>query len=346
MSPDPTSRTIALDAMGGDFAPAAPVRAAAAIAKGTDIRVQLHGDKARIEPLLAELGMGRDAIELVHADDAVPMDESPRLAVRRTGSSIAHAIDAVVAGRAEALVSAGNTGATLVHATRSIPQIRGIERPALAAVYPTRPRPHNRDPFALLLDVGANVRCDARDLARFATMGAAYASRISKVERPTVGLLNIGEEPNKGDAMLREAHALLQELPDLAFAGNVEGKDVPLGVVDVVVCPGILGNVTLKLLESMGEMVLSIGEDVFRRQINWRMGRWLLRGGLARLANLVDYTSYGGAPILGFEKIIIKAHGRSNERAIENAIKVAAKAVRDEVCQTIADRMARYPTHS
>lgn len=340
MSAGGPRRTIALDAMGGDHAPDAAVAAAAAIARETDIRVQLHGDKAALEPLLARAGARRDAIEVEHAPDAVGMGEDPREAVRRPGTSIARAADAVAAGRAEALVSAGNTGATLLHAARAIPRIPGVRRPALAAVYPTRPRPHNADPFALLLDVGANLTCDAEDLAQFAAMGAAYAARISKVERPTVGLLNIGEEPGKGDALLRRAHELLRTAPGLAFHGNVEGKDVPLGVVDVIVCPGVLGNVTLKLLESMGELVLSLGEDVFRRRVTWRAGRFLLRGGLARLAHLMDYASYGGAPILGFERIVIKAHGRSDARALANAVKVAAKAVRDDVCGAIAAGVA------
>jgi len=323
-------RQIALDAMGGDHAPEAPVQAALRVARTTAIAVQLYGDKSRIEPLL---GGERERIEVIHAPDAVGMGESPRDALRRRGTSIGLAADAVAAGRAEALVSAGNTGATLLHAARAIPRLPGVRRAALAAVHPTLPRPHNPDPFALLLDVGANLECQAEDLVQFAVMGAAYAARISKVERPSVGLLNIGEEAGKGDRLLREAHERLRAMP--GFHGNVEGRDVPLGVVDVVVCPGILGNVTLKLLESMGELVLGLGEDVFRRRLRWRLGRWLLRGGLARLHSLVDYTSYGGAPILGFERMVIKAHGRSDARALENALKVAAKAVRDDVCGAI-----------
>jgi glycerol-3-phosphate acyltransferase PlsX len=336
MSAGAATRTVALDAMGGDHAPGAAVAAAVAIARDTDIRVQLHGDKARLEALLGDAAPPGARIELVHAPEAVGMGEDPREAARRPDTSIARAADAVAAGRAEALVSAGNTGATLLHAARAIPRLPGVRRPALAAVYPTRPRAHNPDPFALLLDVGANLACEPEDLVQFATMGAAYAARISKVTRPTVGLLNIGEEASKGDALLRRAHELLRGAPGLAFHGNVEGRDVPLGVVDVIVCPGVLGNVTLKLLESMGELVLSMGEDVFRRRATWRAGRFLLRGGLARLAHLMDYASYGGAPILGFERIVIKAHGRSDARALANAVKVAAKAVRDDVCGAIA----------
>ncbi len=169
-------------------------------------------------------------------------------------------------------------------------------------------------------------------------MGSAYASRISKVTRPSVGLLNIGEEAYKGDELLRTAHALLANAKGLSFRGNVEGKDVPLGAVDVVVCPGVIGNVVLKLLESMGDVLMAMGDAVYRERLRWRAGRFLLRDGLARVSNLLDYASYGGAPILGFERIVIKAHGRSRERALENAVKVAAKAVRDDVCGAIAAR--------
>jgi glycerol-3-phosphate acyltransferase PlsX len=338
-SPSVAARTVALDAMGGDFAPEAPLRAAAAISRSTDIRLLLVGDAAVLEPALVRLGAERGRLELLHAPDAVPMDESPRAALAREASSLALAAEAVAAGRADALVSAGNTGALLLHAARAFPRLAGVRRAALAAVHPTLPRAHNPDPFALLLDVGANLQCSAEDLLAFAAMGAAYAACVSKVSRPSVGLLNIGEESFKGDPLLRDAHALLARAPDLDFRGNVEGRDVPLGAVDVVVCPGVLGNVVLKLLESMGEVLLRMGDSVYRERLRWRAGRWLLRDGLARVSNLLDYASYGGAPILGFERIAIKAHGRSRERALENAIKVAAKAVRDDVCGAIAARL-------
>ncbi|UCE86196.1 MAG: phosphate acyltransferase PlsX [Deltaproteobacteria bacterium] len=339
---DAEERIIALDGMGGDRAPDAVVEAAATITRSTRIRLLLCGDGPRLDGLLQRAGADRSRIDLLHAPDAVPMGEDPQQAVQRVRSSLAVAAAAVAAGRADALVTAGNTGATLLHAARAIPRIAGIRRTALAAVYPTLPRPHNADPFALLLDVGANVRSRAEDLVHFAHMGVAYSAAISKVARPTVGLLNIGTEASKGDETLRAAHALLADSPRIDFRGNVEGKDISLGAVDVIVCPGVLGNVALKLLESMGDVVLTLGEDVFRRRLSWRAGRWLLRGGIARLMNLVDYTSYGGAPILGFERIVIKAHGRSDARALENAIKVAAKAVRADVCGRIAAGVAAF----
>ncbi len=333
-------RTIALDAMGGDFAPEAPASAAAILSHTTDIRLLLVGDSRRIEPLLDRHRADRTRIEILDARDAVPMAEDPHAALAREGASIALAVGALSDRRADALVSAGNTGATLLHVARAIPRLPGIRRAALAAVHPTLPRPHNPDPFALLLDVGASTTCAPEDLVQFALMGSAYAARISKVRTPTVGLLNIGEEPGKGDDTLRRAHILLSEAKGISFAGNVEGRGVPLGVVDVVVCPGLLGNVVLKLLESQGELLLGVGRDTWRRRLDWRIGSWLLRGGIEQLTRVFDYAAYGGAPILGFERMVIKAHGRSTASALVNAVKVAAKAVRDDVCGAIAEGIA------
>jgi glycerol-3-phosphate acyltransferase PlsX len=332
-------RVIALDAMGGDHAPEAPLRAAAALSRETEIRLLLFGDRARIEPALERLGADAARIEIAHAPDAIGMDEPPSSVGLRPEASLPLAARAVAEGRAHALVSAGNTGALLISAVRSIPRLPGVRRTALAAVHPTLPRAHNPDPFALLLDVGANLHCTPDDLVAFATMGAAYAACISKVARPTVGLLNIGEEAYKGDELLRAAHEKLAASA-LAFRGNVEGRDVPLGAVDVVVCPGVIGNVVLKLLESLGDVLVAMGDAVYRERARWRVGRFLLRDGLARLTNQLDYASYGGAPILGFERIVIKAHGRSGERALVNAVKVAAKAARDDVAGAIRTALA------
>ncbi len=219
-------------------------------------------------------------------------------------------------------------------ATRS--RIEGIERAALAAVYPTQQRANNRDRFALLLDVGATVHCRPQDLLFFAYMGHAYASRISKVERPTFGLLNMGSEPTKGGETLVAAHALLRGEPRLNFIGNVEGNDIPLGKADVIVCEGLLGNVALKMAEGTGELFRNLGTWAFKQSLLWKLGLLLLSSGLRRLKDLTDYSEYGGAPLLGFTRPIIKAHGRSSAQAIGNAIKVAAKAARDGVCTDIA----------
>ncbi len=324
-------RRIAVDAMGGDHAPEAPVLAALAVSRSTDIEVLLCGDEASIGEVLGRTGPPGGGLRVIHAPTRIAAEEDPRRALERRDSSLARALQAVATGEAEGLVSAGNTGALVLLAATRLGRLPGVARVALGAVYPTRPRPHNPDPFALIVDAGANLSCRPEHLVEFAALGSAYARVVSRVDRPTVGLLNVGEEPEKGDALLREAHRLLRAEPSLAFAGNVEGRHVPLGAVDVVVCPGILGNVVLKLLESVGELVLGLGEEVFRQRPAWRLGQRLLAGGLRRLSRVMDYRSYGGAPVLGLERVVIKAHGRSSSHALENAIKLAAKAVRDDL---------------
>lgn len=328
--------TIAVDAMGGDFAPDAAVEAAARISRETTIQLLLVGDASRMRALLQRFDHDSSRIELIAAGDTVEMHEKPRDALaQKPDASVSVAANLVAEGRADGLVSAGSTGALILSAAERVPRIPGIKRGALAAVYPTHERGLSNDRFSLMLDVGATVRCGAEELLHFAYMGHAYASRISKVPYPSIGLLNVGEEETKGDSILNQAHALLSQDPRLNFIGNVEGTDIPRGIADVIVCEGLLGNVALKMAEGMGEVFSSLGAWAYKRSFTWKMGFWLLSSGLRQLKDLTDYREYGGAPLLGFRKIVIKAHGRSHARAIANAIKVAAKAVRDGVAEEI-----------
>lgn len=334
---------IALDAMGGDLAPAEPVAAAATISRTTTVGVVLVGRRAAIEAELARTEVDRKRIRIVDAAEVIGMDEKPREALAaKPDASLLVAMRTVAAGEADAIVSAGSTGALVLAAAQELPRIPGIERTALAAVYPTRKRQTSPDPFALLLDVGATVRVRPRDLLFFAYMGHAYASRISKVERPTIGLLNMGSEESKGDEVLREAHRLLREDPLLNFVGNVEGNDIPTGGADVIVCEGYVGNVALKMAEGVTEVFRSLGKQAFKQSLWWRLGLMLLSGGLRRLKDVTDYREYGGAPLLGLRAPVIKAHGRSGSTAIANAIKVAAKAARDGVCEEIERAVAAF----
>ena len=335
--------TVALDAMGGDDAPAQPVAAAAAVSCETSIHIKLVGQPAAIERVLAEHQHRRGQLEIVEAPDVVGMKDKPRAALdAKPNCSIAVAARLLAAGDAAALVSAGSTGAIVLAAARHVPMIPGVERSGLAAVYPTQKRQVSPDPFALLLDVGATVRCRPRDLLFFAYMGHAYASRISKVARPTVALLNMGSEETKGDADLVAAHRLMKDDPRINFIGNVEGNDIPTGGADVIVCEGYVGNVALKMAEGVTEVLRGLGKWAFKRSLLWRVGLVLLGGGLKRLKGVTDYSEYGGAPLLGFRHPIIKAHGRSNAKAIGNAIKVAAKAARDGVCEEIEEAVAAF----
>jgi glycerol-3-phosphate acyltransferase PlsX len=328
---------IAVDAMGGDFAPDEIVKGVARASLTTSIECLLVGDERRIQVVLDSASYDPAHISIRHAAEMVGMGEAPKEALRaKREASIVVGASLVAEGRADALVSAGNTGACILACARQFRTIKGIRKTALASVYPRQTEYAGQDQLALLLDVGATVRCEALDLVQFAVMGTAYARRISKVARPRVGLLNMGVEEFKGGEVLSEAHRRLKSLPGIDFVGNIEGSDVAKGRADVIVCEGLLGNVVLKLIEGIAEVVSDIAGDAVKQRLTWRIGMGLLSHGIREVAHLADYTKYGGAPLLGFEHLFMKAHGRSKARAIENAVKVAAKAVRDGVPQEIA----------
>lgn len=333
---------VALDAMGGDVGVDATVRAAAEVSRTTSIEVVLFGERDAIRSVLDRVEHRSGQLAIEHCRQAIGQDEKPRKALEdKPEASLTRAMLATRSDL-DAFVSAGSTGAVVLAAARHLPKIEGVERAALAAVYPTPERAGNRDRFALLLDVGATVHCRPRDLLFFGYMGHAYASAISKVASPSVGLLNMGVEPTKGGDSLVEAHALLRADPVLRFIGNVEGNDIPAGRADVIVTEGLTGNVALKMAEGVGELLRHLGKWAFKENLMWRAGLMLLSSGLRQLKGITDYGEYGGAPLLGFTRPVIKAHGRSHARAIANAIKVAAKAARDGVCPRIEDCVAQH----
>ncbi len=332
--------TIAVDAMGGDHAPDEVVKGVAQVSLATDIDCLLVGDERRIQSVLEGVSYNPEHIAILHAADAIGVAEEPREAIKRRDASLVVGVRAVAEGRAHAFVSAGNTSACVLACARHFRLLRGVRRAALASVYPRQLEQRGQDPLALLLDVGATVRCEAEELVHFALMGSAYARRVSKVVSPAVGLLNMGTEETKGGEVLVEAHRRLRQLPVVNFVGNVEGNDLVRGRADVIVCEGLLGNVALKLIEGISEVLYDLSNQAAERRVAWRLGLRLLARGIERLRALSDYTQYGGSPILGFEHLCIKCHGRSSARAIGNAVKVAAKAVRDHVPREIADALA------
>jgi len=336
--------TVALDAMGGDHGVAATVAGAAKLStEDVPIRVMLVGDTREITSRLDGVRYDPRRITVVHASGTIAADADPRRALNETpDASVLRAARLVKDGDAQALVSAGNTGATILAAAEYFERLPGIRRAALAAVYPTEKRhgPH-RDPFALMLDVGATLEATADDLIGFATMGAAYSSIVSHIDQPRVALLSNGHEPLKGTKAIVEAHRRLLESP-LNFVGNVEGLEIPRGTVDVVVCDGFLGNVVLKMLEGVGDVVASLANEASSRKLQWRIGLSMIGGGLKELRRMTDWKSYGGAPLLGLDHVTIKAHGRSEDRAIRNAVKVAAKAVRGDLIGRIRRGMASH----
>lgn len=318
---------------------AATVGGAAALSlEDVDIDVLLVGDSPAMSAALAELSYNPARLQLVHAEGCVNMADNPRESLAaQPQCSVLTAARLVDSGEAQAMVSSGNTGATILAASQVLQRLPGVRRAALASVYPTATqRGPRRDPFALMLDVGATTSATPEDLVAFAHMGSAYSALISEIERPRVALLSNGSEPNKGTPNIVAAHKLLIG-SHLNFAGNVEGLDIPRGTVDVVVCDGFLGNVVLKMLEGVGEVVGGIAREASSRRLQWKLGLSMLGGGLKDLRRMTDWKAYGGAPVLGLDGVVIKAHGRSEARAIRNAIKVAAKAVRGDLVGRIRD---------
>ena len=334
---------IAIDVMGSDLGVEEVIRGAITVSmeSGNQIQMLLVGDAKQIHRSLIGQVYHPKFIEVVHAPDFVGQTEKPKLALEREGLSIAIAADLVRSNRADALVSTGNTGAVILSASNTFERIKGVRRVGFAAVLPTeKKRGRRRDPFALLMDVGATLHVESEDLYNFALMGSIYASIVSSNETPSVALLSNGTESGKGPMEVVEAYSKLQQnLHNLNFIGNVEGLDIPRGSADVIVCEGFLGNVVLKLLEGITELAADLAKEAYDSKLLWKLGLTMLSKDLQKLKRLTDWKQYGGAPILGFDKVVIKAHGRSNARAIRNAIKLAAKVHQGRLIEQIQSKM-------
>ncbi len=328
---------IALDAMGGDFAPREIVVGAVEAArelKSVD-KLILVGDETAIRKELARFGNVPGSIEIVHASEVVGMDEKPALAVRRKrDSSIGRAVDLVKAGDAEAIVSAGNTGAAVAASTLKLRVLDGVERPAIATVMPTPERPF------VLLDAGATIDCTAHMLFQFAVMGSVYSQVVLGRESPVVGLLSIGGEDIKGNDVTRDAFAKLQASP-LNFRGNVEGHDLFLGETDVVACDGFVGNVVLKSSESVAHAIGKWMKREFTSNPVRILGSMFLRGALRAMKRRLDPELYGGAPLLGVNGVCIITHGASSHRAIYHAVRVAGTSVHQHLNERIIAELAK-----
>jgi len=332
--------------MGGDHGPGEVVAGAAQLSlRREDIQVVLVGDTEQLAPLLDAQSYEPRRLSLRHTPQWVAPQRRSREALDELPeASILVACRMVAEGQADAVVTAGPTGAAILAAERCLGRVPGVRRAALAAVTPTELRHGPRqDPFALLLDVGSTLHVRAEDLVTFAIMGSAYATAISENPRPRVALLSNGSEPHKGPSEVVEAHQLLLEMKDIEFVGNVEGLDIPRGTVDVVVTDGFVGNVVLKMIEGLGEVITDLAADAHARKFLWRLGLNMLSSGMKEIQSLLDWESYGGAPILGFTQPVIKAHGRSHSRAVGNACKVAAKAARSDMAASIERAMRRMP---
>ncbi len=328
--------TIAVDAMGGDHAPAVIIEGAVAAARHLDLQVVLVGPTAVLrEALAAHPDAATLPVSVVEAPDVIGMADSPAAALRRKPkASIRVAADLVARGEAVALFSAGHTGATVVAAHGAFGMIPGIDRPALATTIPTRERP------AVLLDAGASVECRPQHLLQFAIMGSVYARQVLTVEHPRVGLLSIGEEATKGNELTREAHQLLKTSA-LNFIGNVEGREIYSGVADVIVCDGFTGNVVLKTSEGLVETVAALLGEELQGTFSSQMGYLLSRRAFRRFQRRVDYSEFGGAPLLGVAGLAIVGHGRSSVKAVRNAIAMAYKLAKSDFVSRVERDMAR-----
>ena len=306
---------IAVDAMGGDYAPAVVVEGAIRAARELDIPIILVGDRARIEEELAKhKASSAPGISIVHASEVVGMDESPAQAIRKKkDSSLRVCFELVRSGEAGAVVSAGNSGAAMAASIFLLKKVKGVDRPAIAVSLPTM-----KDP-AIVLDAGGNVDCKPIHLFQFALMGEVYAKYVLKKDRPRVGLLSNGEEEGKGNDLTREAHALLKNA-SINYIGYIEGRDIYQGGVDVVVTDGFVGNVVLKLSEGLVEAVTTMLKKEIMSGFWSRIGYLLSRGAFRNLKKKIDYAEYGGAPLLGIDGVCIISHGRSNSKAMRNAI--------------------------
>lgn len=315
--------------MGGDLGPAELVAGAVRAVREDGALVTLVGRAGEVESALARLGPRPAGIEVVDAPDVIEMTDSPVNAVRaKPRSSMVVAMELLRAGAATAFVSPGNTGAVMAAALFTLRRVRGVERPALAQIFPTL-RGH-----CLLVDVGANVDCKPEHLLQFGVMGSTYLEKVFDRPSPRVGLLSNGEEDTKGNALLREAHPLLRA-SRLNFVGNVEGRDIPMHGADVVVTDGFTGNVALKLGEGCGSFLKQLISEEARRDPLGILGGLLLKPALSRVSRRVDYEEYGGAPLLGVQGVCIVAHGRSNAKAIRSALRVARHAAENDLPEAI-----------
>ena len=334
-TPDSAGVTIAVDAMGGDHGPSEVVPGALDHARANPAdRILLVGDETTLRRVVGDLPAN---VEIVHASQVIGMDEHPAKALReKKDATILVATDLVKTGRADALVTAGHTGAGMAAAVLRLGRLPGVDRPALAVQMSTDAGP------MVLLDIGANPDSTPENLAQFARMGAIFADRVLGVRDPRVALLSIGEEKGKGDARIQRATELIDET-DLRFVGNVEGKDLVRHMADVVVCDAVLGNVVIKFFEGLSGYIFDLFRGEFRGSLRGRLAYLLLKPGIGRIRHVFDYERAGGSPLLGVRGTVIITHGRARRRMVAFGVGVAATMARTRVPDLIAEAVARQP---
>lgn len=323
---------ILIDVLGGDNAPQAPIEAAVRAAKELDVHMVLVGDTDIINNELKKYSdVPMDRISIAHAPEVISNHEEPAKAVRtKKEASVVVAANMLKNGEGDAMLSMGNTGALLTAGLLIVGRIRGILRPSLATTLPTAKGPK------LLIDAGANTNCKPENLAQFAMMGNVYMRNIHGIDSPRVGIISNGEEEGKGDELTKKSFPLLKEL-DLNFIGNIEGRDVMEGNADVMVCDGFVGNVVLKTVEGMGHVIGNMVKNLFTKNLKTKIGALFVMDGVKEFKKMMDYREYGGAPLLGTKKPVIKGHGSSDAKAVYSAIKQAKRFVATDVIKGITD---------
>ncbi len=327
---------IIVDAMGGDHAPKAIVEGCVRAVKELDVSITLVGQEDAIRQELELLDYQGDAVSVVHAEDMIGGEEDPVAAIKRKNTSMRVALTLLKDGQGDAVVSAGNTGALIAGSTLFLKRIKGVRRVALTPVMPT-----TTGGCFLLVDAGANSDCTPAFLKQFAIMGSIYMKSVIGVKEPRVKLVNIGAEENKGPQLMTETNGLLKELP-IRYEGYIEGRDIPFGEADVVVCDGFTGNIILKLMEGMGLGLAGMVKKVFMKNAISKTAALLVRKGIQEFKKSMDYTEYGGAPVLGVTRPVIKAHGSSNGKAFYHAIRQAKKVTEERVVDAIAENIEKY----
>ena len=323
---------IIVDGMGGDLAPHEIVKGSLEAVREYGVKITLTGDRQKLKQELKNLNAPEESFEIIHTSQIITMEDSPVKAIRsKTDSSMVKGLEMVRGNSDTVFVSAGSTGALLAGGLLKVGRIKGINRPALTSLLPFWEK------STLLLDMGANTECKPENLAQFAMMGTIYMESVLGRKNPSVGLLNIGTEDTKGSELYKSAYQMMRGLKNINFVGNIEARDVPKGVVDILVCDGFTGNIVLKYTEGLASSLFSVLKDVMTQNAISKLAALILKPGLRQISKKMDYTEVGGAPLLGINGGIIKAHGSSNATAIKNAIRQGKLFVENRVLERIRE---------
>ena len=322
-----------LDAMGGDYAPQETVKGAVDAVKELDVNIKLVGPAEQLHAELAKYQYDKERIEIVHASEVIGTDESPTMAIRRKkDSSLVVALNLVKNGEADAIVSAGSTGALLTGALLIVGRLPGVERPALGTCLPTKTG------FTFLLDSGANVDCKPKYLEQFAKMGSVYVENVFGIKNPKVALVNIGAEKEKGNALTKETYELLEQTDTINFTGNIEPRNIPYGEADVIVCDGFVGNTILKLSEGLAKTIFEILKGEIMQGF-YKVGALILKTPFKNMKKFMDSDEIGGAPFIGLKSLVVKAHGSSNAKAFKNAVRQCVLFAEADIIGKIKDKI-------